>query len=247
MDPKALIQLLWIAGMACQTVLVLVLLLRKSWRTFPLFSAYSIFNLFSAAFVYISQTQLRLYFYSYWLAEAIGIGLGFAVLYEIFGHLFSAHPALRKIATLAFNSALLLFICMGVIVLVKHSPVGFRGISSAVLVMEEAARTIEVGVLISLFLLSTAFGLHWRQQVFGVALGLGIFAAVELIAVTMRAETGTTADSLLTVVRIVAFNASLLIWIGYLLAPERSAKSTELPERSQLEQWNQAVMELIRQ
>jgi hypothetical protein len=51
----------------------------------------------------------------------------------------------------------------------------------------------------------------------------------------------------LNVVRILSFNTSLLIWIGYLLVPERTVGKVDLPQRSQLEQWNQAVMELIRQ
>ncbi len=102
-------------------------------------------------------------------------------------------------------------------------------------------------MLMCLFLLSTAFGLHWRQQVFGIALGLGLFVAVELITVTVWGMTGKAAHDALNVIRILSFNISLLIWIGYLLATERASSEAELPQRSQLEQWNQAVMELIRQ
>ena len=46
-------------------------------------------------------------------------------------------------------------------------------------------------------------------------------------------------------IRLLAFNASLLIWLGYLLVPERATSSAEIPKQDQLEQWNQAVMELI--
>ena len=45
--------------------------------------------------------------------------------------------------------------------------------------------------------------------------------------------------------KIVAFDCSLLIWLGYLLAPpERQPTPLDVP-KAQLEQWNQAVMELI--
>jgi hypothetical protein len=43
----------------------------------------------------------------------------------------------------------------------------------------------------------------------------------------------------------VSFSTSLLIWLGYLLAPERATTAVEVPKRAQLEQWNQAVTELI--
>jgi hypothetical protein len=113
--------------------------------------------------------------------------------------------------------------------------------------VEQAARIIEVGLLMCLFLMSSAFGLHWRNPVFGIALGLGLFVAIELIRVTVWGQTGREVHDALNVIRILGFNMSLLIWIGYLLAPERASSEVELPQRSQLEQWNQAVMELINQ
>ncbi len=44
---------------------------------------------------------------------------------------------------------------------------------------------------------------------------------------------------------IVAFDLALLVWMGYLIAPEPVRSSVDIPKRAQLEQWNQAVMELI--
>lgn len=247
MQLKSLVEFLWVAGMFLQATLVVVLALNRAWKTLPVFTVYSAFSLFSALLTYLAQPYRFFYFYSYWITEAASMTLGFAVLYEVFGHLFQGHGALRKLARLSFNCALLVFLCIGMVVLLKQSAVGFRAISSAVLIVEQAARIIELGVLMALFLLSTAFGLHWRQQVFGIALGLGLFTAIELIAVTMRAQTGSTTYYLLGAVRILAFNTSLIIWLGYLLVPEHAASEVELPEQSQLEQWNQAVMELIRQ
>jgi hypothetical protein len=244
---KSLLQLLWVVGIGCQAILGVVLASKRAWKTFPFFTAYFAVGFTSSIFIYVLQQHTKLYFYSYWLMEAAGVALGFAVVYEIFSNVFSSHLALRRLATVIFRCVLALLVCVGVVVLVKHTPFSFRAITSAVVIAEESARIIEVGLLMCLFLLSSAFGLHWRQQVFGVALGLGLFAAVELITITVWGQTGKPAHDFLNVVRILGFNTSLLIWIGYLLAPERSAAKVELPQRSQLEQWNQAVMELIRQ
>jgi len=247
MELKSLVQILWIAGMLCQAVLAGVLLLKRTWKTFPFFSLYFSFSFAATVFIFAIQRYRELYLYSYWLQEAVGITLGFAVVYEIFQTLFGCHPALRKLAKSVFCGVLVVLACIGITVFIKRAPLGFASFSFAVLTVEEVARIIELGLLMSLFVLSTTFGLHWRQQVFGIALGLGLFLAVELIAVTVRAQLGNTAHDALNVVRVVAFNTSLLIWLGYLLSPERAESSVELPHRSQLEQWNQAVMELIRQ
>jgi len=40
--------------------------------------------------------------------------------------------------------------------------------------LQEAVRTVQLGVVVFLFIFSRIFLLHWRQPVFGVAFGLGI-------------------------------------------------------------------------
>jgi hypothetical protein len=120
-------------------------------------------------------------------------------------------------------------------------------LAASVLLTEETARTVEVGLLMFLFLFSRAFGLHWRQHVFGIALGLGIFVATELAGVTTRAYFGPAVLRSFGLARGVAFDVSLLVWIGYLLVPERATSAAAVPDRVQLEQWNQAIMELIHQ
>lgn len=247
MDLKSVLHLLSVAGITCQGALAVVLLYKRAWKSFPLFSLYFGVSFAATVFIYAFRPNTDIiYAYAYWIAEASGIVLGFAVVYEIFSIVFSGHAGLRRLATLTFRWVLALLLMIAVVVFAKQASLGFRGVTTAVLVLEEATRIIEVGLLMCLFVLSSAFGLHWRQQVFGIALGLGLFVAVELIAVTILGQMGNPAHDALNVVRILGFNASLLIWIGYLLTPERVASKTELPHRSQLEQWNQAVMELIK-
>jgi hypothetical protein len=244
---KSLVQWLWVAGIACQAILGIVLLCKKTWKVFPLFVSYFAIGFAGTVFLYCVQTHRELFFYSYWLLEATIVALGFAVVYEVFSNVFSTHQGLSRLASLIFRIVLGLLLCVGLMVLLKHTPFSFKGITSAVVIVEESARIIEVGLLMCLFIMSSAFGLHWRQQVFGVALGLGLYAAVELASVAIWGQTSKAVHEYLNVVRILGFNTSLLIWIGYLLAPERTSGKVELPQRTQLEQWNQAVMELIQQ
>jgi threonine/homoserine/homoserine lactone efflux protein len=98
-----------------------------------------------------------------------------------------------------------------------------------------------------LFVFSSVFGLHWRQPVFGIALGLGTYVAVKLAEVALLPYAGSTAGAALRVAGIICFNVSMLVWLGYTILPERAAGKAEMPKRAQLEQWNQAIMELIHQ
>jgi hypothetical protein len=158
--------------------------------------------------------------------------------------LFAPHLALRKLATMIFRVGIIVLVAFGCAVMYAQAP-DAQGWMKTLLIVEEATRIVEVGLIMFLFLSSGAFGLHWRQNIFGIALGLGIFTSVELVMLAVRLHLGPSVMGAFSLARLLAFELSLMAWIGYLLAPERATSSADVPKRAQLEQWNQAVMELI--
>src|ERR1051326_3167086 len=198
---RSLIFDIWYVGIALEVVLAGVLLARKAWTKFPVFTAFACFNVIEAAVTYALRKNGIWYFYSYWICEAIATLLGLAVVYEVFNALFSHHAALRKLARMLFRVAIVLLVVLACIVVAKQSSAEKNSIDSVVMVVAEAARFVEVGLLMFLFLFSTAFGLHWRAQVFGIALGLGVFAAIDLVNVTLRSYFGLGAANLLNLAR----------------------------------------------
>jgi hypothetical protein len=249
MTLRSAIQALWLGGLALQVLLAAVLLIKKSWRKFPIFTCYVIFNLMEGMLAYVLQLQHNrsAYLYTYIIGETISVALGLALVYEIFGHLFQPHPALRKLAVMVFRvAALLLVVLAGGVIYYSRSPFDARDIVSALSVIEEAARIMEVGLIMFLFLSASVFGLHWRQLVFGITLGLGISVAVKLAEVTLL-RYAPSAGAALALPGMLSFAVSLFIWLVYAMAPERVASTVELPKTAQLERWNQAMMELIHQ
>ena len=249
MSHISLNSVLGMLGLLLNGGLVVVLLGKGSLRRFPFFACYAGFTLFSNAFLYLlkAKSLAFAYFYSYWICEAVGLILGFAVVYEVFGRLLTPYPALRRLALLIFQWSILVLVLMAAAVLYAQSTADHDRVSTAVMVLEEATRIVEVGLLMFLFLFSTAFGLHWRQCVFGMALGLGIFATAELVGITMRNFRGLPFHHYFEVVRSLAFNTSLFVWAGYLLMPEKEASAADSANHGQLEQWNQALTEFIYQ
>jgi len=242
---RTLVYDIWVAGLGLQVVLAAVLLYRKRWQNFPLFFTYALFNLFEGTLLYSLRTHVVAYLYCYWVCEAISTLLCFAIVYEIFTALFSTHVALRRLATTVFGIAFVVLMVLGVVVIFVQSHSPTARYATAILVVAEASRFIEVGLLMFLFLFSSAFGLHWRTHVFGIALGLGVFTAVDLVNLTMRSYFGDAAMNAMNLARVSAFALSLLMWTAYLWAPEHVTSNDQVPERAQLKQWNQAVMELI--
>lgn len=244
MELKPFIHGLSLAGVVLQGALVVVLLSRKSWKRYPLFTSYGVFSFVMGVVLYFLERRPSIFFYTYYIQEAIAMVLGFCVVYEIFRHLFSTHRALLKLAGLIFRWTVAALLCLALAVILVKSP-SAGSLSKAVLILEEATRIVEVGLLMFLFGASAAFGLHWKQAEFGIALGLGLFVAVQLTIMTLLSQLGRSAWEVLSIVSILAFDMSLLVWLGYLLAPERVTNYDEIPKRAQLEQWNQAVTELI--
>jgi hypothetical protein len=236
----------WIAGLIIQPFLVAILFFKKVWRRFPLFTAFCSFTLLGDTVAYFLVKNRDIYIRLYPIYETISLMLLLAVIYEVFKQLFSSHQALRRLAWLAFCLVCVLLVLLGTAIILAHSPIGGKGVVLAVLVVEEAARVLELGLILFLFVFSSAFGLHWRAQVFGIVLGLGVSSAVKLITVTV-APHSYIAAGILSVATMFTYDVGCLIWLGYMLVPERVKVAVELPKRAQLEQWNQAVMELIHQ
>lgn len=237
---------LWYVQLALQVILSIAVVRGKAWRELPGFSAYILFVTSTSLLklgIFRSHSGIA-YFWVYWICEAVAIVLGLVVVREIFMKLFAPHLALRKLATLIFRVAIIMLVAFGCAVMYVQAP-GAQGIMNSVMIGEEATRIVEVGLIMFLFLSSGAFGLHWRQNVFGIALGLGIFTAVELVMLAVRLHLGPSVMGAFSLARLLAFDLSLMVWLGYLLAPERATSSADVPKRAQLEQWNQAVMELI--
>jgi hypothetical protein len=242
MSLATLIHSVWFLGLFLQALLISVLLLKKTWRTFPVFTCYTAFSLLESLVGYAVFKNRTLYHITYDIGESVLMILGLALVREVFIYLFSAHAGLRKVATLLFRVVVVILVLLAAgAVLYARGP-----ISRSMLMVEECAKIVEVGLIMLLFLFSTAFGLRWRQHVFGVALGLGMTTVGSLLAVTIVPHVSDFAMVLrLDLAHVVVFDLAVLVWMGYLIAPEAARSSVDVPKRAQLEQWNQAVMELI--
>jgi hypothetical protein len=71
----------------------------------------------------------------------------------------------------------------------------------------------------------------WRQQVFGVALGFGVFASIELILVSVAMHYGGSVALSVGLAKSVAYNAVTILWIGYLSQQTHSIPAVEMAPR----------------
>jgi hypothetical protein len=239
---RILFYALWIAHPVLQTVIAIAMFRRGQHRAFKFFFAYIVTQILTFVVVFpASRYNYFVYFYFSWFSTAISAALGFQVIHEAFLDVFRPFHTLRDLGTVLFKWAGLVMLLVAGVVSVSASSSDTAPWIQAILTAQRCVRIIQVGMV--LFLLSFAhyLGVNRRQHSFGIALGFGTFAMVELGLIASWAGehlAGLSVD----LVNMAAYNCALLIWLGYTLAksPAREAGSVLLrPQR-----WEQSLSDI---
>jgi hypothetical protein len=263
---------LWIAPHVLLVGVFLAMILRGLHRQFPMFFLYTVTETFQFGlllFTHLHRVRGANFGVEYTGFFSVGFVLStvvrFGVIYEVLSHLLSSYPRLRSSSRwlLRMVTSALLLIAIGialgirggaeprllgqVTVAIVTGHTDYKMMLSAQQVVDQTVSILQCGLLVFLFLFSRYFALSWRSQVFGIALGLGIFASVHLVISAIRLRVGNSGYLSLTLLDMGTYHLCVLIWLFYMLAPERPDKynSNNLPEHD-LDTWNEELKRLIR-
>jgi hypothetical protein len=239
---KILYYALWLAHPVLQTVIAIAMLRRGQHREFKYFFAYVVAQIVTFAVVF--PTYLYYYpalFYVSWFSTAISVALGFKVIHEAFLDVFRPFHTLRDLGTVLFKWAGLVMLLVAGVVSVSTNSSDTVPWVQAITTAQRCVRIIQVGMVLFLLFFARYLGVSRRQHSFGIALGFGTFAFVELTLIASWA--GDHLSNLaVNLINMGAFNAALFIWLGYTVAksPARDAASTLLrPQR-----WEQSLSDI---
>lgn len=234
--------LLWIAHPILQTAIAVAIYRRGRYRQFKYFFAYILAQIVTFAIVFPTyRYNPTACVYASWISTAISVGLGFKVIHEAFLDAFRPFHTLRDLGTVLFKWAGLVMLLVAGVVSVSTNSSDTAPWVQAILTAQRCVRIIQVGMVLFLLFFARYLGVSRRQYSFGIALGFGCFALVELSLVA--SWVGDHLNNLsMGLVNMTAYNCTLLIWLGYTLAksPARDAPSTLL--RSQ--RWEQSLTDL---
>ena len=239
---KILYYALWLAHPVLQTVVAIVMLRRGQHREFKYFFAYVVAQIVTFAVVF--PTYLYYYpalFYVSWFSTAISVALGFKVIHEAFLDVFRPFHTLRDLGTVLFKWAGLVMLLVAGVVSVSTNSSDTPPWVQAITTAQRSVRIIQVGMVLFLLFFARYLGVSRRQHSFGIALGFGTFAFVELTLIASWAGDHLT-NLAVNLINMGAYNAALFIWLGYTLAksPARDAASTLLrPQR-----WEQSLSDI---
>ena len=239
--------LLWVTGPILLIITSWALLRHKFVYELPLFFGYAAYHVLRSAVLFGVNHKMSYnnYFYAFWTAQVISLGLGFCVIYEIYRRVFQKYDAIQQLGGPLFagGAAVLLVVA----VLAAHfAPPGSEsaGIVGAMFLLERSVRVMQCGLLVFLFVLSFFFGLPWQNRMFGIALGFGVYASIDLAATALYSKIGVSATSAYSQVQGIAFACGVLIWTCYLFAPEPVPEPADLMFQVNLQEWNQALLDV---
>jgi hypothetical protein len=246
MSLRLVYYVLWIAPVAVFVCLAAMMLRRKLQKEFPLFFAFVVIQVadFAIGFsaYYMSQ---RDYFYAYWTLAALGIAISFGVLHEVFTGVFRPFADLREFGTVLFRWAALVLALAAILLAASSRPVpGSTQLFTVIMNLMRSVELLQCGLVLLMLLCSSYLGITLRHRIFGIALGFGIIAAVDLIVVAVLSNLGLQAKTFVQISKMVAYNLSALLWMGYAYAGEVERR----PEKQLIyaERWNFALATAIR-
>ena len=249
MDTKLLLEYSIFADLII-TVGVLVLIVRK--RVMPEFyflAAFLFVNaledgtsipiLFFRKYLGISKVRAyEIYLYSHWAFYFLEYALLLLVIYGVFRQAMKPLEGLHRAGKIVFrwvggvSLALSLILAMG-----PHTTGSYTMASFSSQVQQG------ISILILCLLLFVCFstrylGLTYRSHIFGVTLGLGVFATVSLVESAWTVTGAPTLYSPIFVLSTLGSCVALMTWGTYFALPQPERKMILLPTTSPFFLWN---------
>ncbi len=232
---------LWCAQPILQSVVAVVLWRRKLHKRFPVFFLFLLAQVVNFAIIlplYLTG-NLKVYFIPFWLGEAVNAFLGFKVIHEIFLDVFRPYHTLKDLGTLLFRWAGVVMLLVSVVVAFSNS-YDRSPLLHALTTLQRSVRIVQFGLILFLLLFSRFLGVSRKQVSFGISLGFGLFAGVELLLVALNSG-GFVGQRVLNPINLVTYILAIFIWIGY--AASRQAVR-ETANHLQTQRWEQGLADL---
>src|SRR5246127_569600 len=207
---------LWFPHPALEASLVGIMFWRKIHRTFPIFFGYIVFQIlvFAITFPLQSPRFYVIFFYVYWATTAVSVILGFRVIHEVFLDVFRPYHTLRDLGSVLFTWAGLVMLMVAGVVAASTTSGTEHPLQTGIMTLQRSVRVVQCGLILFLLVFSRYLGTNWRDKSFGIALGFGAFASVELALVAINAATDNVFNQVLSsLMNMAVYNFSILIWI----------------------------------
>ena len=239
---RVLYYALWIAHPVLQAGIAALMVRHRLHRKFKFFFGYILTQLVIFAVVFPALWHnYSASFYLYWACDALSVAFGFAVIHEVFVDVFRFFHTLKDLGTVLFKWAGLVMLLVAGVVSVSTNSSEIAPWMQAIVTSQRCVRIIQIGMVLFLLFFAHYVGVSRRQHSFGIALGFGSFAVIELLLICSWVGNHLTGPWL-SILNMTAYNGSLLVWLGYvaITSPARDASLSLL----QPQRWEQSLTDI---
>jgi hypothetical protein len=185
----------------------------------------------------------HIYFYVYWASYALEAILSLLVIYSIFKLAMAPLKGLQTLGMLVFRWVAAISVAVAVGVAVTPHLTGLRFMTVMITQLQQTSSILTLCLLLFVCFAIRPMGLSYRSRIFGVSLGLGFLATVNLVNSAWTAH-NPSMYSMFSLVNGVAVGLTLLTWSAYFAFPEPQRRIIVLPTTSPFLRWNQISMAL---
>jgi len=233
-----------VGGVAVQAYTLRIVKRRKLLSEFPAFFRYSAYCAVATAITllpFIFACTSPQYFYLYWVLTTGTMVLEFLVLYELLVNALKPYAALIDLGKMLFRWAAIFLVLAALLTAFATAGEAANKMQAAVDLLQRTVRLMQCGLLLLFFGLEQRLGLTWRTHSMSIALGLGIYAAVDLSTTYLTAHFPTWTGAFQIFANLV-YLAAASFWAASLARPEPARNNVlDSPSRLIFQRWNEAL------
>jgi len=246
---------LWITPLVIQSAIVIIMVRRRLVGVFPVFFTYTVVVPLRESVLLVirntpalySRTYMpALYSRTYWWGDAAAVLLGLGIIYEVVWHLIRPYSSIRRFALRFFWVVAVVALASGMMMFLSAD--GFAQpdpLFEAIILLERSARFLQSCLLIVLVLLLSRLGLTWHYYAIGIAAGFGVYSAVDLALLELRAHLHLITNEMFALLEPAAYNLAVLIWVLYFVWPRQRKVVVESLPNTDIARWNQLLNEYL--
>ncbi|GEM_PF-3762846 len=228
-------------------VLALAMYRRKQHILYPAFWAYIVLQCLRLVIEFICNLiSYKAYFYAYWTCSFLSAILTLVLLRTLFVSFLEKYPALDTIRRHGFEFvvSILWFTALALNLGLMRDQAWPQRITRAELVLSFT----EVGVFLFVLATTLTLGIKWRSTYCGIAAGLGLLGAVDLLVFTgMSWVTRFFQPSVLAGwIETIAFDSAVAIFAVYFLRAPAREKDPPAVLRPELLEWTESMKGAVR-
>jgi hypothetical protein len=185
----------------------------------------------------------QVYFYVYWASYAIEAILSLLIIYSIFKLAMAPLKGLQTLGMLVFRWVAAISVAVAIGVAVSPHISGIKFMVAMVTQLQQTSSILTLCLLLFVCFAIRPMGLSYNSRIFGVSLGLGVLATVNLVNAAWLTHSPNM-YSTISLINSLAVGLTLLMWSAYFAFPEPKRRIIVLPTTSPFLRWNQISLAL---